>query len=180
MLQVATPSKRNFKVHPCKALQTASSNPGLQTLLTKYSFKLPNLEPFWTPKLKLRVRFKLSSSFLQSRNDTPPSFLQLFFNLSLKPFLPSSKDLPSTSPPLCFLQASGGGVEAGRQGSKASIFQILKCYNSLNISQSPLPMLLLLLLLLLQMSIEILEISIEIGCLLMEISIKHLKISIEI
>ena len=78
-----------FKVHPCKALQTASSNPGLQTLLTKYSFKLPNLEPFWTPKLKLRVRFKLSSSFLQSRNDTPPSFLQLFFNLSLKPFLPS-------------------------------------------------------------------------------------------
>ena len=29
-------------------------------------------------------------------------------------------------------------------------------------------------------AIEILEISIEIGCLLMEISIKHLKISIEI
>ena len=60
-----------------------------------------------------------------------------------------------------------GGVEAGRQGSKASIFQILKCYNSLNISQTPLPMLLLLLLLLLQMCSEILEISIEIGCLLM-------------
>ena len=101
MLQVATPSNKNFKVHPCKALQTASSLPNHSS-----SCKTRN---FLDTQAQTKGVLQASSSFLQSRNDTPQSFLQLFFNLSLKPFLPSSKDLPSTSPPLCFLQASGGG-----------------------------------------------------------------------